>query len=63
MVSPLRTMLYPLLANEFAIPRPIPLRDPVMRATLFWLDKDGITFWQRAAVPNSEDDSSKISMM
>lgn len=35
--KPLRTMLYPLAAREWAMPRPIPLREPVTRATLLFL--------------------------
>ena len=43
--NPLRTTLYPLAAREWAIPSPIPLREPVTRATLlFFLSREAVTW-------------------
>ena len=36
LVKPFKTMLYPLAANELAIPNPIPLNEPVIKATLLF---------------------------
>lgn len=47
--KPLRTTLYPLAAREWAIPSPIPLSEPVTRATLlFFLSGGGVT-WRRGS--------------
>lgn len=44
-------MLYPRLANELAMPNPIPLSEPVTSATLFYLHLTIGTSLQQFAFP------------
>jgi hypothetical protein len=44
--NPLRTTLNPLAAREWAMPSPIPLREPVTRATLLVFLNDRMGTWR-----------------